>query len=202
MKILIDAGHGGYDIHAGYVTPGKRSHAGEKGTIFEGVSNRAFAHDLCYQLTLRGVDAEVLSPPTVDTPLAARVREINAKVNDDPSKYLLLSIHSNALAGVEGDHGGFEMFTTEGETLSDQYAHKIGSYLAPRYPTIPWRRGLKGKYDKEKDWYIIKYTRCPAILLELLFMDGRQDYEKLTNPQWRTQLITILADSLTRRPLE
>lgn len=195
LKFLIDAGHGGTTIEKGYVTPGKRSPAGKHGIIYEGVSNRAFAYDLAYRLSLAGRQVEVISDGTQDTSLSTRVRRANG-MPGSAKDYLLISIHSNAHLGTFGQHGGFEIFTSVGETQSDVYAEAIGEKLKAAYPDLRWRHGHAGKLTKEHNWTVIKGTSCPAILMEIGFMDGIGDYYRLTNHEWRNGFNTTLTQIL------
>lgn len=195
LKFLIDAGHGGTLIDKGYVTPGKRSPHGARGVIYEGVSNRAFAYDLAYRLALAGRDVEVISDSTADTALSTRVKRVNDKPGP-PSQYLLISIHSNAHRGEFGPHGGSEIWTSVGETRSDEYADKIAEALKVSYPDIRWRHSSCGRLSKEHNFTMVRATNCPAVLLEILFMDGRDDYDRLTDPDWRSGFISTLTDIL------
>lgn len=196
---LIDPGHGGTDIPNGYRTPGKRSPLGQRGVLFEGMSNRAFAHDIALYLSLAGRKVEIVADETQDTPLRQRVQRVAAICGNRPNDYLLLSIHSNALRGEWGNHGGMEIWTSVGETKSDVYAKAIAQDLkAAFHPDTPWRMGVAGQYDKEHNFTMIASTPCPAVLLEVLFMDGIRDYERLTDPNWRMTFTQVLVSSLLK----
>lgn len=192
MRIALNAGHGGTTLKNGYLTPGKRGPLGKWGQIFEGVSNRAFVNDLAFQLTLLGHQVEIISHSNLDNSLGSRGRRA-AEIKPD----LLLDIHSNAMSEKEfGNYTGFEIFTTEGETSSDRFAKHIAKGLKTEYPHVRWRMGPGGEHDKEKNYtviYMAEQAGVQAVLLEILFMDGIQDYEMLTDPVWRTNLMSHLA---------
>ena len=39
-------------------------------------------------------------------------------------------------------------------------------------------------YKKEEDFYLLRKTKCPAILAELGFMDNKEDYKRLNNEKY------------------
>ncbi|TSA27668.1 MAG: N-acetylmuramoyl-L-alanine amidase [Bacteroidetes bacterium] len=42
--------------------------------------------------------------------------------------------------------------------------------------------------DKEADFYVLKKTNCPAVLLECLFFDNWDDFNFLKNPEFQKEL--------------
>ena len=193
MKILLDPGHGAYDIHKGYTTPGKRSPRGAKGIIYEGMSNRAFAFNVAYMLTLEDIDVEVINASTNDVPVEQRAMQVNKIIGTNKaSEYLLISVHSNAAptspVNTFTNATGLEIYTaTTASARTTSIATKMAQSLKASLPEIVWRNGLAGSLVKQQNFTIIKKTRCPAVLLEILFMNGTQDYTLLASPQWRAQ---------------
>jgi N-acetylmuramoyl-L-alanine amidase len=41
--------------------------------------------------------------------------------------------------------------------------------------------------------YVLKHTRCPAVLVEVGFVDSRHDVEILTRPENQVYLVALLA---------
>ena len=202
MKILIDPGHGGMSVENGYTTPGKRSPKGNDGVIYEGISNRAFAYNICYRLSLLGIKAEVLNADTKDVPLTQRVKRINDMVSSAPKDYLLVSIHSNAAPTPSSNSPfvsatGIEIYTSaNAPAYTVGIAHKIAKSLITDLPTVVWRYGNNWALHKEQNFEIIKRTRCPAVLLEVLFMNGVSDYGLLTSPEWRVKFESALVNAI------
>lgn len=195
---ILDAGHGGTTISNGYVTPGKRSPEASRGQIFEGMSNRAFVNDLAYQLTLQGRKVQIVSESWHDSGLSFRAKLATQAAKSDPN-CIFISLHSNAASSKFSNVTGLEIWTTVGETISDPIAEKIAKGLQSSYSDIKWRRHQPKEEDKEKNWTVIYETEkgnIPAVLLEVLFMDGNHDYIKLTDPIWRATFIMELTKVL------
>lgn len=200
MKILIDVGHGGINTN-GYTTASKRSPHGFRGTIFEGVSNRAFAFNIAYRLSLLGVPVEVVNADTPDIALHTRCQRINKIVGSDPKGHLLISLHSNAAptptGGVFTNATGMEIFAhTNAKPDTIEIAEHIAKSLIADLPDVVWRYGGNGIFHKTANFQILRKTVCPAVLLEVLFMNGIQDYERLTNPDYRVKLETAIVSAL------
>ena len=188
MKILIDNGHG-------IDTPGKRSPDGE---FREYRYNREIASALVAGLRERGFVASLLVPEDTDISLGTRVRRVN-KVCDEvgANNVILISIHCNAAPPDDGQWHrarGWSAYTTKGETESDKLADCL--YIAAE-EIITQKKGLKirkygtdpGQKDWEEDFYILKNTRCPAVLTENFFMDNKEDIKYMTSTEGRKSIV-------------
>lgn len=176
-RILIDHGHGGL-IDGKYVTPGKRGeHEGR--IIYEGVLNRAQAHLLNYQLSLFGIPSEIIAPENEDTSLKARVMRVNKIVSKKPDEFLLISIHSNAFSNPKAR--GWEIWTSIGETMSDELAPIFLKHFQSSFPEVPIRTSISG-VDKDGNFRVVTSTLCPAVLTEDLFMSSPDDFQILSDP--------------------
>lgn len=166
MNIIIDNGHGGM-IDNVYQTPGKRSPIWSDGKqLFEGVFNRNVANKLSSKLGCNDIDTVILVPEQLDVSLKDRAERVN-DIYKDRKDSILLSIHANAGGGT-----GFEMFTSIGETKSDKIADTLIQAYAKEMPELRLRKG-KEFLNKQKDFYILRKTHCPAVLIECAFMDTR-----------------------------
>lgn len=184
--ILIDAGHGG--MHEGkYMTDprwGKFYKHSDEFTAYEGVTNRAIANLLMAKLKEVGINYVQIHHDYLDTPLSGLV--VNANAIKGSTIYL--SIHSNA-----GKGNGFEVFTSKGETKSDKYAEIVCQVLKKDFPEYPLRQDTRdGDSDKEEDFYVLKNTNCPAVLVELLFFDELEQAKFLNSPQGQERLADAL----------
>lgn len=184
--ILIDAGHGGM-YNGKYMTDpkwGKYYKHSDTFTAYEGITNRAIATKLMAKLKEAGMLYVQIHHDYLDTPLSGLVVNANAVGGNT----IYLSIHSNA-----GKGKGFEVFTSKGETKSDKYAEIICNQLQKDFPEYPLRQDTRdGDKDKEEDFYVLKNTRMPAVLVELLFFDELQQALFLNSPEGQERL----ADSL------
>ena len=176
MKIILDNGHGGN-------TPGKRSPVWPDGTqLMEFEFNRNIVKRIKNQIP----DAIVLVPEIIDITLPDRVWRANKIWDANGQKdCILISVHGNAGGGT-----GFEVWTSPGQTKSDEYATKMFNAMKALLPVgFPMRKDLSdGDVDKEENFYILSKSKCPAILTENLFYDTEKDYRFMQSEEGR-QLI-------------
>ena len=192
MKILIDNGHG-------IDTKGKRS---PDGRLLEYLENRIIARGIEDALTARGLDASLLVPEETDIPLLERCRRVNEWCRQlGKDNVLLISIHCNA-AG-RGDRWlsarGWCAYTTRGNTRADSLATSL--YTAAQ-AHLPGHR-LRTDYtdadpDLEKDFYLLRHTLAPAVLVENLFMDNPTDCAFLLSPEGQQALVDLHVDGIIR----
>lgn len=190
MKILIDNGHG-------IETPGKRS---PDGRFLEYQYNRLIASHVTANLLDCGYDAQLIVPETSDISLAERCLRVNAVCDEvGASNVLLISIHVNA-SGSDGkwhSASGWSAFTTPGITRADMLAfdlyeaarkylvgQKIRQYNGPQEP------------DFEENFYILRHTRCAAVLTENMFQDCRKDVEFLLSDEGKNALTQLHVEGI------
>ena len=192
MLILIDNGHG-------HNTPGKRS---PDGKFLEYAYNREIATRIVADLTDRGHNAQLLVPETEDIPLSERVRRINAHCNTlGKSNVILISIHVNAAGnGTKWLNAtGWSCYTSKGQTTSDRIAECFYEAAKKNFPD----RRIRTDYsDNDPDWeenfYILRHTHCPAVLIENFFMDNKQDLAYLLSQEGRREIIETIIDGIER----
>ena len=193
MKILLDPGHG-------LNTPGKRS---PDGTLLEAAYNREIAQLTLSQLQANGHDAQLLVPETEDIPLKERVRRVNAHCTAlGKTNVILISIHVNAAGDGTRWHTatGWSCYTTKGHTLSDTLATCL--YQSARHTlkgkAIRTDYARDGDPDWEENFYILRHTHCPAVLIENFFMDNKQDLAYLLSQEGRREIIETIIDGIER----
>lgn len=175
MRVLIDAGHG-------IDTPGKRS---PDGSFLEYLWNREVAEMTYSLLEENGFDVDYVVTETNDIPLKTRVRRINEVCSlIGAHNVLLLSIHSNAAGNGKDwmNAKGWSAYTTKGRTRSDIAAKCLYDAFEEEFKERKIRRDLQdGDPDWEEDFYILKKTSCPAVLLENFFYDNKEECFWLMN---------------------
>ena len=197
-NIILDLGHGGIDNNGNYVTAPKKMAILPNGTIaYEGVINRQIGGLVGQLLKWHSefnVEYTVKPDDYRDISLRHRVRVAN-KYN--PSETLFISIHSNAF---NGKARGFELYTTRGITKSDSLADSIANSVEDLYNNI----NLKLRYDftdgdkdKEADFYVLRKTKCPAVLIECLFFDNEYDYKYLSDTNFQKDLAYAIYKGIT-----
>lgn len=186
-NVILDFGHGGLDVNNYYTTYPSKMYEFPNGEIaYEGVLNRQIGGHL-YTYLRNNTDLNIVCTVKEDDPrditLQQRVRITN---NYKAIETIFISIHCNA-----GGGSGFEIFTTRGNTRSDLLAEYISDNVEPIYKEnrLRLRYDLSdGDKDKEANFYVLKYTYCPAVLLECGFFDNKKDFELLKDSKFQAHL--------------
>lgn len=196
MFWLIDAGHGGLDSSGKYTTDpkmGKQFTFPDGFTFYEGVNNRAISRFLEKKLDALGIQYNVVYDKVLDLSLDLRIQKIN-RIASTRKDCILLSIHSNAGGGQ-----GFEVFTSVGQTKSDEYAEVFAKLIIKDYPEWPFRSDLTdGDLDKEANFALLKRTNCPAVLFEFLFFDVRKQANLLIDPVFQQKLANTMLKGIVQ----
>lgn len=167
---LLDAGHGGI-VDGVYVTAPSKMHRFPDGTkIEEGVVNRQIRRKLIYMLTQANIPFEVVNPENEDISLTERKKRIAAFHKKHKGETLTISQHLNAGGGE-----GYEVYTSEGTTVSDVYATEFINAYKEFLPLMSKRVDITdGDEDKEKNFSIL-LCKGAAVLLETGFMDNYEN---------------------------
>ena len=187
MHIILDNGHG-------LNTPGKRS---PDGTLIEAIYTRLLVKDLALDLEKHGHTVHILVPEPEDIPLNVRVKRINAICRAEGVENTgLISIHLNAA----GDGSkwmsatGWSCYTYKGQTESDRLAdclYKAAEQIL-KNQVIRTDYARDGDPDWEEDFYILRHSLCPAVLVECFFMDNKNDQKYLLSNSGRESIIDII----------
>lgn len=190
MKVLIDNGHGEN-------TAGKRS---PDGRLREYLYAREIADMVVYGLKKAGIDAERIVRETIDVPLAERCKRVNEVCKElGTSNVILVSIHCNAAGNGEWMQArGWEAYTTPGKTKSDALAECLYTAAEKNLSGMKLRKDLSdGDSDKEANFYILKHTKCPAVLTENLFQDNKEDVDFLLSSEGKQAIVKLHVDGIT-----
>lgn len=155
MKVIcIDIGHGGSDSGAIGVNGLKEKDYNL--LIGERVINY-----------LKNYDVKVVTTRESDDFISLEKRvDISNNNNCD----LFISIHCNAHTNNESN--GFETYSYTGNTDLQKLVHKN---ILNRIPS------LKDRGIKKASYYVLKYTKAKAVLIECGFITNKSDYEVLLN---------------------
>lgn len=184
----LDAGHGGITREGKYTTAPAKMHTFPDGKIvYEGLVNRDITELLYKKLERAEIDFGLVYDEVEDTPLSQRVTTADNMFRKD-KRTVYLSIHSNA-----GGGSGFEIFTSPGQTKSDKIANIFCEIYQKHFPGFPFRADkADGDADKEADFYVLRKTDCPAVLVENLFFDNRKDADYLTSKEGKEAIAECL----------
>lgn len=183
MLVILDNGHG-------KETKGKRSPVWpDSSQLLEWEFNRDIVSRLSEMLVRSGIPYEVLVPEMSDVSLSERSRRANEIYDRNNGRCFLISIHANA-----GGGSGIEVYTSRGETNADGIAFEIFNQLDEEFGgEWPMRADwADGDPDKEEDFYILSHTKCPAVLVELFFMDNEKDCRFILSEEGRQRCASAI----------
>jgi N-acetylmuramoyl-L-alanine amidase len=205
--IFVDAGHGGLDSNLKYTTSGKRAyHKGvemhHQGHYYEGHENRIAAEAFIRACAKRGINCIRTYHPTKDWPLGKRTQIIRDWLERGYYGYLH-SFHSNAISERHGavkldQTRGFMVFTTKGESLSDELAEQ---HFKNVQKTTLWQWKYRadesdGDKDYEANFQALRETdlsqyspHFAAMLEEWGFHSSKTDAQYITSEKGRAQRV-------------
>lgn len=189
MKILIDNGHG-------VDTAGKRS---PDGVFREYKFAREVAAAVVEQLKALGYDAERIVTEEQDISLQERCKRTNAVCDKlGASNVLLVSVHVNASGNGQWMQAqGWSCYTSKGQTKADKLADCL--YDAAKDVLVGKRLRTDytdGDADIEAGFYILKHTKCAAVLTENLFMDNKQEVSYLMSLEGRNAIARLHVEGI------
>lgn len=92
---------------------------------------------------------------------------------------------------------GYSVYTTKGKTNSDKVAQVILENFMKDFPELKGRfDNSDGDLDQEENFTVIHKANCPAVLIEWLFQDNKDDVELLTNNEYNNRFVNSLVDSI------
>lgn len=155
-----------------------------------------------------GINAIEVVPEKEDVPLKERVRRINNFCKEYPN-CIMISNHTNAAGNGDTwmDARGFSVWTTKGQNNSDKLADCVyeaaDNYMfnninfKDSFDYGPQKKMIReeksdGDRDYESNFYIIKNSNCPSILIEYLFHDNKRDVELMCNEHCFYQLVATM----------
>lgn len=186
LKILIDAGHGGID---GGVT-------GRKTGAKESDLNLAISLRMHDELTDRGY-ATVLTRKTeaglYDTTAKGFKRRDMQKrkaIVEEEKPAFLVSVHQNFYPSKTTR--GAQVFYEKGNEKSRAFALALQNSLNALYG----KQGVKARKATGGDFFILKCTENPSVIVECGFLSNADDEALLTTPAWQKKLAVAIADGL------
>ena len=112
---------------------------------------------------------------------------------------IYVSIHVNAAAADGKWHNatGWEVYTSKGKTESDELATCL--YNAAKYNAQDKKMRTDysdGDPDKEAHLYVLKHTKCPAVLTENFFQDNQKDVDYLTSDRGFHEIVRLHVEGI------
>lgn len=190
MKILIDNGHGEN-------TAGKRSPDGE---LREYKWAREMAAALESILKASGYDAERIVTEETDISLRMRCKRVNALCSKLGTKnVLLVSIHNDAAGDGSAWHAARGLtvrVSLNASAQSKRLAACIYDRAIAAGELVTGDRKMGGAKYVAQDLAICRDTNCPAVLVENLFQDNKEDVRYLLSVEGRNTLLGVMYNGI------
>ncbi|WP_328793830.1 N-acetylmuramoyl-L-alanine amidase [Heliomicrobium undosum] len=176
MKVIIDPGHGGFD-------PGALGPTG----LREADVNLAVAKRVANLLSpsVQAVltrDGDTSPGTDVNTDLQARATIANGAGAD-----YFVSIHCNAADSPAAN--GTEVYCYKFGGKGEQLARAIAGFLVPAL-------GLRDRGVKEANFYVLRRTVMPAVLIELAFITNTVEESLLRSPLFQAKAAEAIAQGI------
>lgn len=131
-----------------------------------------------------------------DVPLTNRVKYANELAEYEDRKCIYISIHSNA-------HGnGSEWTTAKGNSIhlypkastkSREFADLLADEFKNNYGRLTRWRGIK-----ENNFYVLRWTDMPAVLLETGFMTNKAECKLMLTTDWKDRFVKSVITAIER----
>lgn len=200
MLLILDPAHG-------KDTPGKRSPDGKFREYLWSREICSRLRDMINQHIAASASAGAANLKVIfstesefEPGLPARVAVAN-KYPLKPSIKFFLSIHANAAGmGIRWEKArGFSIWTSRGETFSDKYATIIFEQFTKDFPDIQTRTDYTdGDPDIESNFYVLRRTTCPAVLIETMFQDNKEDVKIMQSESFKSKFVLTLFNSILK----
>lgn len=187
---IFDNGHGGI-LDGVYQTAGKRSPIWSDGNqLFEGEFNRSIVDRLMMLCEDAKIDCVNLVDTEQDISLSDRTNKANEIYRNTDKPCIYISIHANGFSDEAAN--GWEVYTSYGETKSDEIATILYNKAEAEFPTHRMRKDTSdGDVDKEANFYVLKNTAMSAILSENFFMTNEAECRLLMSEDGRDRIAKI-----------
>ncbi|WP_235620716.1 N-acetylmuramoyl-L-alanine amidase [Halothece sp. PCC 7418] len=170
LLVVLDPGHGGKD-------PGAVGIGGlqEKNVVLP------ISHHVRKTLERNGLQVKMTRWDDRFISLGGRTEMANRADAD-----LFISIHANAISMSRPDVNGTETFYyANGRALAQAIQRSILSKINMR------DRGVK-----KANFYVLRNSAMPAVLVEVGFVTGREDAPRLADPNFRQRMADAIADGI------
>lgn len=187
MTVIIDAGHG-------INTPGKCS---PDQKFKEWKYCRELADRLADQLIKQGYTiANIMHGKDEDESLRLRCARVNL-ITQKYKNCILISLHNNAASIDQNWHNasGWSVFVSLNASNNSKLLAQCLCNEAIKQQVMGNRNIPDCKYWQQ-NLAICRDTKCPAVLVENMFMDNKQDLAFLESEEGKNKLIKVIIDGI------
>ena len=205
MHIILDCGHGMNDTTKGKYSPmldssefNLRDLTVYQNRFREGNFNRLIGQRLERMLKDAGFEVHIVNDSHKDSSLNDRVKkanEIAAKYGKDNCIYI--SIHSNAAGnGIAWNNatGASVHCCRKSSEKSKRLAQLIYKHILDK--GYNGNRSIPKDHIWYNDFFVLKNTTMPAVLVENLFYDNKSDLKKLMSDEHRDVILSYLYNGI------
>lgn len=204
--VVIDAGHGGIYNHARY------------GTLLEKQANLLIAFELGRQLYAAGYDVQftritdtaitygdlftwhwvadrntwVFAPDNLSSyPDGVPRDDLQGRVNiaNDMGADIFISVHNNGSGAASAN--GTENWASSRDVLGQQ----LGQYVQA---AVLEQTRQRNRGAGQQDFYVVRWTNMPALLLEVGFMSNPAEGSLIASPAWRARYASGVVNGVNR----
>ena len=94
---------------------------------------------------------------------------------------------------------GWSCYTSIGQTKADKLADCFYQVAEEKFAGRKFRKDLTdGDPDWEAGFYMLKKTKCPAVLTENFFMDNKDDVAYLISPEGRNAVVATHVEAIIK----
>jgi N-acetylmuramoyl-L-alanine amidase len=182
-QIVIDPGHGGQD--PGVVVPDGPLRWTEADLAFD------LATRLEGRLAAAGMRVHLTRGPL---PVDAPSDPDRAQLANDLGADLLISLHIDAHANPEADGVASYHYGTDNGVNSTMGERLAG--LVQR--EIVARTGMRNCHIHAKTWELLRFTRMPAVRVDVGYLTSPVDRERLIDPMFRERVVEAIVAAVQR----
>lgn len=186
FKIVIDPGHGKPDSGA----------VGYSKKIYEMNVVLSVAKKLDSILKANGADVK-LTRDIEYQQYSNKSKDLQYRcdVSNNFNANVFLSIHCNSSS--DSNSNGFEAYTSPGQTKADKLCDIIYKLWEKAFPDMRMRKGnLKYTVGKESNLYVLKHTKAPAVLVELGFINNKNEEQMLNSEDFQNKAAKVLEEAI------
>lgn len=168
-KLVLDPGHGGYDI------------GGNVSNLKEKDITLAIAKEMKKYFVYNGFNT-IMTRDTDEIPRHAKNAKedtkARAEIANEASADIFISIHTNYYK--ESKYNGIATYYYTPKGFQDSQRVDLAKCIVKNVTMVD---GWKNRGIFEDDLAVLRYTRMPSVLMECGFLSNSSDVEKLKNPQ-------------------
>lgn len=184
--VMLDPGHGGYD-------PGAVTKQG----VYEKSINLLIAHKVKEMLVPSGIEVFLTReadidyvPDGVKGKTSKKQIDLNRRIEiaKNANADVFVSLHVNATAA--GQESGSETFYH----YQSESGKRLAELIQQELIKIP---GMNRRIAKPGDFYIIKNTTMPAVIVEVGYLSSLKEQKKLQQAWYQEQLARAIAKGIS-----